>query len=289
MVTTLHEQLLALGFDVALGDTVTQRTLAAIQNFQQSRGIEVTSMIDSQVLHALEETSWELGDRLLYVSKPLLRGDDVVALQQSLALLGFDPGRVDGIFGPLTESGLQEFQRNYGLDASGTLTRATLVALRRLVPRDQSRRLVTEVRQRSALIREATSRRVVLGGDSPLLANLREAISGLGLETSIIEGSDADVAQAANEQTVGLVIGVREREGVSEPVIHYYESFRFRSLHGHEMAERIAAELNGDTFGMAGPLLRNTTMTALEIIHGPGVSASLVSAVVDALPVLFHS
>lgn len=289
MVTTLHEQLLALGFDVALGDTVTPRTLAAIQNFQQSRGIEVTSMIDRQVLLALEETSWELGDRLLYVSKPLLRGDDVVALQQSLALLGFDPGRVDGIFGPLTESGLQEFQRNYGLDASGTLTRATLVALRRLVPRDQSRRLVTEVRQRSALIREATSRRVVLGGDSPLLANLRETISDLGLETSIIEGSDADVAQAANEQTVGLVIGVRERAGVSEPVIHYYESFRFRSLHGHEMAERIAAELNGDTFGMAGPLLRNTTMTALEIIHGPGVSASLVSAVVDALPVLFHS
>lgn len=289
MVTTLHEQLLALGFDVALGDTVTQRTFAAIQNFQQSRGIEVTSTIDRHVLHALEETSWELGDRLLYVSKPLLRGDDVVALQQSLALLGFDPGRVDGIFGPLTESGLQEFQRNYGLDASGTLTRATLVALRRLVPRDQSRRLVTEVRQRSALIREATSRRVALGGDSPLLANLREAIAGLGLETSIVEGSDADVAQAANEQTVGLVIGVREREGVSEPVIHYYESFRFRSLHGHEMAERIAAELNGDTFGMAGPLLRNTTMTALEIIHGPGVSASLVSAVVDALPVLFHS
>jgi N-acetylmuramoyl-L-alanine amidase len=289
VVTTLHEQLLALGFDVALGDTVTQRTFAAIQNFQQSRGIEVTSTIDRHVLHALEETSWELGDRLLYVSKPLLRGDDVVALQQSLALLGFDPGRVDGIFGPLTESGLQEFQRNYGLDASGTLTRATLVALRRLVPRDQSRRLVTEVRQRSALIREATSRRVALGGDSPLLANLREAIAGLGLETSIVEGSDADVAQAANEQTVGLVIGVREREGVSEPVIHYYESFRFRSLHGHEMAERIAAELNGDTFGMAGPLLRNTTMTALEIIHGPGVSASLVSAVVDALPVLFHS
>lgn len=263
--------------------------MAAVQSFQQSRGLEVTPLIDSQVLLALEETSWDLGDRLLYVSRPLLRGDDVVALQQSLALLGFDPGRVDGIFGLLTESGLREFQHNYGLEPSGALTRATLVALRRLVPRDQSRRLVTEVRQRSALIREATSRRVVLGGDSPILASLVQSISDLGLETFLIEGSDEVVSTVANEQTVGLVIGVRQRPGVAEPIIHYYESFRFRSLHGYEMAERIAADINGDTFGMAGPLLRNTTMTALEIIHGPDIPERLVSAITQALPVLFHS
>lgn len=285
----LHEQLFALGFDVVLDDTVTIATITAVQAFQQARGLEITSVIDRHVLHALEETSWELGDRLLYVSRPLLRGDDVVALQQSLALLGFDPGRVDGIFGPLTESGLQEFQRNYGLSASGTLTRSTLVALRRLVPRDQSRRLVTEVRQRSALIREATSRRVILGGDSPILEELKVAIEALGLEVSIVSGPDTEVAQVANEQTVGLVIGLRQRPGVSEPVVHYYESFRFRSLHGHEMAERIAAELNGDTFGMAGPLLRNTTMTALEVIHGPGESVALIRAIINAVPVLFHS
>lgn len=285
----LHEQLFALGFDVVLDDTVTNATITAVQAFQQARGLEITSVIDRHVLHALEETSWELGDRLLYVSRPLLRGDDVVALQQSLALLGFDPGRVDGIFGPLTESGLQEFQRNYGLSASGTLTRSTLVALRRLVPRDQSRRLVTEVRQRSALIREATSRRVILGGDSPILEDLKVAIEALGLEVSIVSGPDTEAAQVANEQTVGLVIGLRQRPGVSEPVVHYYESFRFRSLHGHEMAERIAAELNGDTFGMAGPLLRNTTMTALEVIHGPGESVALIRAIINAVPVLFHS
>jgi len=219
-VVALHNQLLALGFDVSLGDTVTAKTLTAVQNFQQSRGLEVTPIINSQVLHALEETSWELGDRLLYVSRPLLRGDDVVALQQSLALLGFDPGRVDGIFGPLTESGLQEFQRNYALAPSGALTRETLVALRRLVPRDQSRRLVTEVRQRSALIREATSPRVVLGGDSPILPSLAQSISVLGLETSIATGSDDALAAVANEQTVGLVIGVRQRPGVTEPVVH---------------------------------------------------------------------
>lgn len=263
--------------------------MAAIQSFQQTRGLPVTEWIDRTVLQQLEETSWELGDRLLYVSRPLLRGDDVVALQQSLALLGFDPGRVDGIFGPQTESGLEEFQRNYGLPPSGSLTRATLVALRRLVPRDQSRRLVTEVRQRSALIREATSRLVILGGGSPALTQLKEAISAEGFETVLVSGGDGEVAQVANDQTAGLVIGLHERLGATEPVIHYYESFRFRSVHGHEMAERIAAIVNGDTFGMAVPLLRNTTMTALEIIHGPGECELLVTAIVSALPVLFHN
>lgn len=285
----MHDQLFALGFDVSLGNTVTPATVLAVQAFQQARGLEVTSTIDHHVLQALEETSWELGDRLLYVSRPLLRGDDVVALQQSLALLGFDPGRVDGIFGPLTESGLQEFQRNYGLTPSGTLTRSTLIALRRLVPRDQSRRLVTEVRQRSELIREATSRRVLLSGDSPALTRVHAAIAATGLDVFVSTGSDLETAQLANDQTVGLVIGIRERLGVVEPVVHYYESFRFRSLHGYEMAEQIAAELNGDTFGMAGPLLRNTTMTALEIIHGPGTSEALVRAIIQALPLLFHS
>lgn len=223
------------------------------------------------------------------MSRPLLRGDDVVALQQSLALLGFDPGRVDGIFGTLTESGLQEFQRNYGLPSSGTLTRSTLTALTRLVPRDQSRRLVTEVRQRSALIREATSRNVILGGDSPILAGLHHQIHESGLDVTFVEGNDREMARAANEQTVGLVISVRQRPGLLEPVIHYYESFRFRSLHGHEMAERIATEVGGVTFGMAGPLLRDTTMTALEIFHGNDEQDRLIAAVLGALPVLFHS
>lgn len=285
----MHEQLFALGFDVPLGDTVTRATVSAVQEFQRTRGLEVTTTLDTHVLQALEETSWELGDRLLYLSRPLLRGDDVVALQQSLALLGFDPGRVDGIFGPLTELGLQEFQHNYGLVPSGTLTRSTLTALRRLVPRDQSRRLVTEVRQRSALIREATSRCVVVVGDSPALPALRSAIAAYGLDVLSVAGDDNEIAQSANDQTVGLVIGLRYRVGIDSPVIHYYESFRFRSLHGYEMAEVIAAKLNGDTFGMAGPLLRNTTMTALEIIHGAGDQLDLVQAIVDALPVLFHN
>ena len=49
----------------------------------------------------------------------MLRGDDVAELQQRLCTLGFDTGRVDGIFGDATVRALGEFQRNAGLPVDG--------------------------------------------------------------------------------------------------------------------------------------------------------------------------
>lgn len=46
-------------------------------------------------------------------------GDDVTALQQGLASLGFDPGTVDGIFGGQTAAALRAFQESKGLAADG--------------------------------------------------------------------------------------------------------------------------------------------------------------------------
>ena len=46
-------------------------------------------------------------------------GDDVKALQEGLALLGFDAGTADGIFGAKTAAALQAFQASKNLDADG--------------------------------------------------------------------------------------------------------------------------------------------------------------------------
>ena len=56
----------------------------------------------------------------------MLRGDDVAELQQRLCALGFDTGRVDGIFGDRTSGALAEFQRNAGLPVDGIVGGATL-------------------------------------------------------------------------------------------------------------------------------------------------------------------
>ena len=73
-----------------------------MRTFQSARGLRSDGVCDEQTWTALVEASWRLGDRLLFLTSPNLRGDDVAELQSRLGRLGFDCGRVDGILGPRT-------------------------------------------------------------------------------------------------------------------------------------------------------------------------------------------
>ncbi|MCB1005544.1 MAG: peptidoglycan-binding protein [Acidimicrobiales bacterium] len=56
-------------------------------------------------------------------------GPDVVTLQERLVALGFDPGSVDGNFGPGTATAVQAFQTSAGLTADGVVGAETWAAL----------------------------------------------------------------------------------------------------------------------------------------------------------------
>ena len=104
-----------------------------IRSFQQERGLHVTGELNEATERALEESRWKLGDRSLYLQQPpLMRGDDVAALQSRLTDMGFNCGRVDGIFGEQTESAVKEFQRSVGGKVDGKCGPATIIALLRL-------------------------------------------------------------------------------------------------------------------------------------------------------------
>lgn len=57
------------------------------------------------------------GSRLLLLTKPLLQGSDVKAVQEKLIALGFDLGKsgADGFFGDATEKAVAEFQEREDL------------------------------------------------------------------------------------------------------------------------------------------------------------------------------
>jgi N-acetylmuramoyl-L-alanine amidase len=113
--------------------TFDDETDRAVRAFQQQRGISVDGLVGATTYHALDEARWRLGDRILFfVPARLMAGDDVAALQQRLLDMGFDCGRVDGLFGAETEQALREFQRNVGVAADGTCGPATLKALSQL-------------------------------------------------------------------------------------------------------------------------------------------------------------
>ena len=107
----------------------------AVRNFQQQRGLTVDGVVGPLTFRRLDEARWQLGDRILtHLPGRLMAGDDVYALQGRLLDLGFKVGRIDGYFGPDTEAGVREFQRNFGIPPDGTCGPATLKALTRLSP-----------------------------------------------------------------------------------------------------------------------------------------------------------
>ncbi len=112
---------------------MTQLSESDIRSFQQARGLSVTGVVDEVTTRALEESRWKLGDRSLNLQEsPLMRGDDVAALQSRLSEMGFDCGRVDGIFGVRTESAVRDFQKSVGITIDGKCGPATIIALIRL-------------------------------------------------------------------------------------------------------------------------------------------------------------
>jgi hypothetical protein len=70
-----------------------------------------------------------VSDRLLLVTSPFLSGPDVLALQRRLEQLGYDPGPLDGEFGPATERAVRQLQAAAGLAQDGIVGPATRAAL----------------------------------------------------------------------------------------------------------------------------------------------------------------
>lgn len=57
--------------------------------------------------------------RLLQYRLPLIRGEDVIAVQKRLRVLNFSTGAADGIYGPRTEGEVRKFQQEQGLRPDG--------------------------------------------------------------------------------------------------------------------------------------------------------------------------
>lgn len=140
VVADIRSKLAVLGLlpaDAASRDVFDAACDRAVRHFQQDRGLTVDGIVGEQTYFALDEARWRLGDRTLYhfINHPFV-GDDVAELQSRLHELGFDAGRVDGIFGPRTDAALRDFQRNVGVPIDGTLgpeTRRAIEQLRRTV------------------------------------------------------------------------------------------------------------------------------------------------------------
>jgi N-acetylmuramoyl-L-alanine amidase len=272
-----------------------------LRTFQQQRGLRITGVCDEDSWRAIVEATWRLGDRLLLLMAPNLRGDDVAELQAALARIGFDCGRVDGIFGPATAAALEDFQRNSGLLVDGVCGPYTVRALAVLARQTGSGPGVTALRELETLTAGARSLadlRLVVGHFGGLSALARQLVQALRQRSATVTTTDEPdaVAQAAaaNRFAAHVYIGF-EADPQSPSTIHYYSVPQFESIGGRSLAELIAVECvrrrmawHPVVSGMRLPVLRETRMPAVlvtlsDVQVALDHSAELVEGVIAGL------
>jgi N-acetylmuramoyl-L-alanine amidase len=279
-------------------------TAAAVEAFQHRRGLRVDGVCGQQTWGALVEAGFRLGDRFLYLHAPMFRGDDVADLQQRLSALGFDTGRVDGIFGGLTSSALADFQRNVSLPVDGILGASTLLELKRVTPRHTEPELVSNVRDRERLRqapRTLLGRRLAIGeegGLDVLVTAVRRRLAATGAEVVPLLHSDGSLqAAAANAAEVEVYVGLRLDPDRTRCSASYYRGYSYESAGGRRLAEllqalaAVALDIPADGVqGMTLSVLRETRMPAVICEVGPpavvvGRAGALAQAIVEALTI----
>jgi N-acetylmuramoyl-L-alanine amidase len=232
----------------------------------------------------------------------MLRGDDVAELQQRLCTLGFDTGRVDGIFGDATTRALAEFQRNAGLPVDGIVGGATLTELLRLESRHHEPELVSAVRARAALRHAPATlrgRHVAVGesgGLGSVAGALRRHLTLAGtLVTELHHPDDAVQAKEANELGVDVFVGLRLNPSATSCRTAFWAGRHDESPGGRLLAELVQDEVpvalgvpDAGVDGMSVPLLRETQMPAVLVEVGPATivverAHALAAAISSAL------
>ncbi len=269
-VADVQARLRELGFAIeddpsVFGETTTNAVMA----FQQSRGILIDGIVGPNTWSELVEAGWRIGDRALYLTHPLMRGDDVLALQAGLNALGFDSGREDGIFGRDTDIAVRAFQHEYAIEEDGIFgvrSHSALLGLR--VDRPMTAAGLREELARSQ--RRGGMRGVVVmvdpghggtdsGDRSPLgslegdlcwdicahlAATLGQAGARVRLSRTEAEGPDAaERARRANDSGAEIFLSIHLNSH-SEPTAEGASTYYFpRAQSGEMLAESIKNNL----------------------------------------------
>jgi N-acetylmuramoyl-L-alanine amidase len=304
-VEDVQRRLTALGLSCDADDAgrFAAATGEAVRTFQQQRGLQADGIVGPDTWRSLVAAGYRLGDRMLYVTRPEIYGDDVRDLQRRLNRLGFDAGYDDGLYGAQTFDAVREFQLNVGLEVDGITGPSTLDVLTRLHRTHQSAP-VYAVREREQLRRPtrreslAGARIMVDAGHSPelpglvapdgtpehevtwqLAALLEGRLSALGAHVVLARGpatspTPSDRATLANAEDVEAIISLHGN-GVASTrargaAAYYFGTEGYVSERGRLLAQ-LAVDLVCESTGTPNCRTHPSTTSLLRESRAPAV------------------
>ena len=284
-IRDIQSRVRALGYDFSPDEPgeFQDGTTKAVKEFQESRGLPTDGIVGPETWRVLYEAGYKLGDRILYLRRPMFRGDDVADLQSRLNVLGFDSGQIDGVFGPDTEAAVREFQHNRHLAEDAKVGPSVVTELA-IVSRGTKGTSLADVREKLflKLPDNLVGARVYLdaGCRSPeeaattwKVANLAALeLQNRGGVPILSRSYDASLpdrvrARRANEMGADLIVSFQSTESEGDGVF-YFESPHFKSNVGEALAKAIADLTGVPTAGRATALLKETRAPAAVISRG---------------------
>ena len=296
-------QLLGHTTEPDLLGTYGDSTARSVMEFQRARGLPPDGIVGPHTWQSLVDAGYRLGDRMLYRRVPMMRGDDISALQQSLGSLGFDAGKVDGLFGPGTLAAVLDFQHNRGMAEDGIVGGAVTLELG-LMQRETSKRGRAAVREHAWVAslpqpiagariyvdpscEDETTAELTWQAAMGTVIALRDAGAMPLLSRSVDTLPDEHVrARRANRLDVDLVVSITGAKPTEQGVF-YFGTDLSTSPAGRALAEAVAHELELPVEPRATPMLRETRSPA-AVIASERLAASVGAVVASGIVELYR-
>lgn len=157
-VKNVQKHLKAAGFDPQHANGVfDERTRGALEHFQRKAGLDVTGRVDARTWKTLKK-SFILSKKPASPAQALHeRSGAVKASEKLLKKLGFNPGRLDGLFDRNTQHAVKAFEKKHKLKRDGQISAGELAKMKKLAKRRGGIQVTAKMRQLAA-----SSRRTAL-------------------------------------------------------------------------------------------------------------------------------